>query len=59
MSAITYAELEYGVAVSASPEKEQVHLVELIDDIPVVPFDTAAGVSYGPLRLATRDSMRQ
>lgn len=58
MSAITYAELEYGVAVSANPEHERESLVGLIEDIPVVPFDDAAGIAYGPIRLATRDNKR-
>ena len=42
MSAITYAELEYGVAVCASPARERHNLAALIDDIPVAPFDVAA-----------------
>jgi tRNA(fMet)-specific endonuclease VapC len=58
MSAITYAELEYGVAVSAEPEHERVNLAALVDDIQVVPFDVPAGVAYGPIRLATRDSKK-
>jgi len=58
MSAITFAELEYGVAASANPEQERFNLASLIEDIPVVPFDAAAGVSYGPIRLATRDSKK-
>lgn len=58
MSAITYAELEYGVAVSADPQRERANLVALVEDIPVVPFDDAAGVAYGPIRLATRDSRK-
>jgi len=55
MSSITYAELEYGVAVSANPEQERINLANLVEDIPVVPFDTPAGAAYGPIRLATRD----
>ena len=55
MSAITFAELEYGVAVSASPKKERANLAALVEDIPVAPFDTAAGRAYGPVRQATRD----
>ena len=55
MSSITYAELAYGVAVSANPQKEQVNLAMLAEDIQVVPFDAAAGDAYGPVRLATRD----
>ena len=55
MSSITYAELEYGVVVSADPEKERINLASLVEDIQVIPFDTAAGVAYGPIRQATRD----
>ncbi|PYE17193.1 type II toxin-antitoxin system VapC family toxin [Paraburkholderia silvatlantica] len=55
MSAITYAELEYGVAVSNNRAKEQRTLAALIEDIPVVPFDAAAAVAYGPIREATRE----
>lgn len=55
MSSITYAELEYGVAASANPEQERINLANLVEDIPVVPFDAPAGSAYGPIRLATRD----
>jgi len=51
MSSITYAELEYGVAVSANPEQERVNLASLVQDIhQVVPFDAAAGVAYGSIK---------
>ncbi|KVC85445.1 type II toxin-antitoxin system VapC family toxin [Burkholderia ubonensis] len=55
MSAITYAELEYGVAVSANPDRERRNLAALIEDIPVAPFDAAAARAYGPVREATRE----
>jgi len=55
MSSITYAELEYGVTLSAHPEQERINLTSLIEDIQVVSFDAAAGVAYGPIRQATRD----
>ncbi len=58
MSAITYAELEYGVAASVDPKTEGVNLAGLTEDIPVVPFNEAAAVAYGPIRLATRDSKK-
>lgn len=58
MSAITFAELEYGVAVSANPKRERKNLASLTEDIPVIPFDGAAGTAYGPIRLATRDSKK-
>lgn len=56
MSAITYAELEYGVAASANPDRERANLADLVEDIPVASFDGAAAQAYGPIRLATRDS---
>ncbi|AYQ92303.1 type II toxin-antitoxin system VapC family toxin [Burkholderia gladioli] len=55
MSAITYAELEYGVTVSAGRTRERRNLAALVEDIPVVPFDAAAASAYGPLREATRE----
>ncbi|RAR66079.1 tRNA(fMet)-specific endonuclease VapC [Paraburkholderia unamae] len=55
MSAITYAELEYGVAVSEYRAREKRNLAALIEDIPVVPFDAGAAVAYGPVREATRE----
>jgi tRNA(fMet)-specific endonuclease VapC len=55
ISAITYAELEYGVSVSSNPARERRNLAALIEDIPVMPFDTAAARAYGPIREATRD----
>jgi tRNA(fMet)-specific endonuclease VapC len=58
MSSITYADLEYGVAVSANPEQESVNLDSLVQDIQVAPFDAAAGVAYGPIRQSTRDTKR-
>ncbi len=58
MSAITFAELHYGVAVCADPDRERGNLASLVDDIPVAPFDADAAVAYGPVRLATRDSRK-
>lgn len=58
MSAITYAELEHGVAACANPARERRHLAALIDDIPVAPFDVAAAQAYGPVRDATRERKR-
>ena len=55
MSAVTYAELEYGVTVSANRTRERRNLAALIEDIPVVPFDAAAAMAYGPVREATRE----
>ena len=58
MSAITFAELSYGVSVSADPKREAKNLSSLVEDIPVVPFDQAAGAAYGPIRLATNESKK-
>ena len=58
MSAITFAELEFGVSVAKNPRKERGHLAKLVEDIPVAAFDAAAGRAYGPIRVATRDSKR-
>lgn len=55
MSAITFAELEYGVSVCPDPEGEQKNLDALIELIEVMPFGTDAGRSYGPVRKATRE----
>ncbi len=58
MSSITYAELTYGVAAASDSEQERINLASLVDDIQVAPFDVTAGVSYGPIRLATRDTRK-
>ncbi|MBN3570989.1 type II toxin-antitoxin system VapC family toxin [Burkholderia cenocepacia] len=55
MSAISYAELEYGVTACTSLARERHHLAALIEDIPVAPFDAAAAQAYGPVRDATRE----
>jgi tRNA(fMet)-specific endonuclease VapC len=58
MSAITFAELEYGVAVCANPKRERTNLAALIQDIPVAAFDAPAGVAYGVIRMHTRDNKK-
>ena len=58
MSAITYAELEYGVATTTDPEQAGANLAGLVEDIPVIAFDSAAAIAYGPIRLATRESKK-
>lgn len=55
VSAITYAELEYGVTVSENSQRARSNLRSLIEDIPVAPFDISAASAYGPIREATRD----
>ena len=58
MSAITFAELEYGVSRSANQEQERFNLASLVEDISVAPFDSAAGSAYGPIRTATRNKKK-
>jgi tRNA(fMet)-specific endonuclease VapC len=55
MSAITFAELEYGVAASPDPLLQRQKLAALVEDINVVSFDVSAATAYGPIREATRD----
>lgn len=55
MSAITHAELQYGVAAAKDPARESGNLAALVEMIPVLPFDLAAGIAYGPVRMATRE----
>ncbi len=58
MSAITFAELEYGVSVSRDPERERANLDDLAEMIPAAPFDIEAARAYGPVRKATQDRKR-
>ena len=55
MSAITFAELQFGIATSQNSARERRNLVALIEDIRVCPFDEAAATAYGPIREATRE----
>ena len=55
MSAITYAELQYGVRVSSNPEQDQKSLASLVEDIPIAPFEMKSGIAYGTIRLAATE----
>ncbi|CED79494.1 Putative virulence-associated protein C [Candidatus Hamiltonella defensa (Bemisia tabaci)] len=55
MSAITFAELDYGVAVSKDPERELNNLNKLVKLINVMPFDANAARAYGAVRMAKRE----
>ena len=55
MSSITFAELEYGLSVCATPERERPILDALTEMIEVLPFDINAARAYGPVRYATRE----
>lgn len=59
ISAITLAELEYGVVCSgAAASANRSMLDSFIEDVPVAPFDARAASAYGPTRLANRDRSR-
>lgn len=59
MSAITHAELEFGVACSGdNGARNRKALDLLLEDIPSAPFDAAAAGAYGPVRWATRERKR-
>ncbi len=57
ISAITLAELEYGV-VCSSEKRNHAALSSLLEDIVVLPFDGMAANAYGAVRFATRERQR-
>src|SRR5262245_23478815 len=50
ISAITLAELDYGVAKSSRPEKNRGALAEFVSPLEVAAFDDAAASLYGRIR---------
>ena len=60
ISAVTLAELEFGIACtsSAAQESNRSALESLIEDIMVAPFDAQAAKAYGPIRAAYKDRNR-
>ena len=59
ISAITQAELEYGVACSGEQQsRNRKALDTFLQEVPAVPFDGAAAAVYGPTRFATRQKQR-
>ncbi len=56
ISAITLAELHYGVEKSAHPEKNRLALTEYLLPLEVADFDEAAAESYGNVRAALEKS---
>ena len=56
ISAITLAELEYGVACSgAAKEENQAAMDGLLEDIVVAAFEARAARAYGPIRPSNRE----
>jgi tRNA(fMet)-specific endonuclease VapC len=59
ISAITLAELEYGVASSGGAQlANRTQLDGFIGEVPVAPFEGLAARAYGPARLANRERNR-
>jgi tRNA(fMet)-specific endonuclease VapC len=55
ISAVTLAELEYGVACTKERAQENASaLAQLLTDIWVAPFEALAAKAYGPVRAANR-----
>ncbi len=61
ISAVTLAELEFGIACSstAAQQSNRSALESLLDDIMVAPFDAQAAKAYGPIRAAYKDRNRE
>lgn len=56
ISAITLAELEFGVGRSGQAQAQNQALLDsLLEDILAAPFEALAARAYGPLRAADRD----
>lgn len=59
ISAITLAELEFGVASSGDARQRNANaLSAFLSEVPSVSFDGAAAAAYGPLRAAARERQR-
>ena len=60
ISAVTLAELEYGIACSseAAQVANRSALDGLLEDIMVAPFEAQAARAYGPIRAAYKDRNR-
>ena len=59
ISSITLAELEYGVVCSGKQQpRNRTAQSSLLEDLAVAPFDGAAALAYGPVRLATHERKR-
>lgn len=50
ISAITLAELEYGVAHSSNPKQNEQSLLRFLLPLTVVPFGESAAIEYGKIR---------
>ena len=50
LSAITLAELEYGVCNSSRPDQNRMALMLFLSNIDIIPFDANASREYGSIR---------
>ena len=50
VSAITYCELQFGVAKSSRPDENQVALTEFLSPLEVCDFPSAAAIVFGKIR---------
>ena len=51
VSTITKAEMFYGSAKSQTPQRSQEKQIEFLTTLMTLPFDDAAAIVYGPLRV--------
>jgi tRNA(fMet)-specific endonuclease VapC len=59
ISAITLAELEYGVTCSgAAAAANRAQLDSFVEEVPVAAFDATAARAYGPARYSNRERSR-
>ncbi|MBR0137943.1 MAG: type II toxin-antitoxin system VapC family toxin [Erysipelotrichaceae bacterium] len=58
ISAITMAELEFGVWNSSDPGKNRLALLVFLSEIPILPFDVNAAGEYGAIRSALKQKGR-
>ena len=60
ISAVTLAELEFGIACSnpSAQESNRSALESLLEDIMVAPFEAQAAKAYGPIRATYKDRNR-
>ncbi len=60
ISAVTLAELEFGIACSspAAQDSNRSALESLLEDIMVAPFEAQAAKAYGPIRAAYKNRNR-
>lgn len=54
ISAITFAELEHGVAASSNPQKNAIALMQMLAILDILPFDSDAAAEYGAINAALR-----